>query len=118
MEFKYKLEEDENTRKKISEELLSKYPNKVPIILEKDPSCKIEELKKKKYLLLKKSTVNEFLINLRKKIVLTEGREALFLQAKGKFSIAGEKVIGDIYKSFKDNDGFLYIMYTTELIYG
>ena len=46
-------------------------------------------------------------------------QEALFLTAKGKYSITGEKSMLQIYKDFKDKqDGFLYIAYTTELVYG
>ena len=44
--------------------------------------------------------------------------EGLFLSAKGKYSLSGQKIIGDIYNTYKDEDGFLYIMYTTELIFG
>ena len=49
---------------------------------------------------------------------IMDGKDALFLQVRTKFSIVGEKTIGEIYDTFKDEDGFLYIMYTTELIYG
>ena len=45
--------------------------------------------------------------------------DALFLTAKGKYSITGQKSMSQIYKDFKDKeDGFLYIGYTTELVYG
>ena len=49
---------------------------------------------------------------------LSEG-QALFLSAKGKYNITGEKTMGEIYEIFKDKeDGFLYIMYSTELVFG
>ena len=51
MEFKYKLQYDKESRKKQSKNLLQKYPAKIPIILERDPSCKLLELRKTKYLL-------------------------------------------------------------------
>ena len=45
--------------------------------------------------------------------------EALFLSAKGKYNINGERSINDVYNAYKDKeDGFLYIMYSSELIYG
>ena len=117
MEFKSKAKLDKKKRKEQSQYLLTKYPDKVPVILEKDPSSKILELKKTNFLLEKKSTVNQLLQLIRRKTELKEG-EALFLQAKAKYGISGEKTIGEIYKEYKDDDGFIYIMYTTELIYG
>ena len=44
--------------------------------------------------------------------------EALFLSVKGKYSISGQKIMENVYNTYKDEDGFLYIMYTSELIYG
>ena len=117
MDFKYKKKEDENTRKKESQLLLEKYPDKIPVVLEKDPSCKLLELKKTKFLLDKKYRINQFQEMIRRKSEIKEG-EALFLQARTKYSLSGESSIESVYNSYKDKDGFLYIMYTTELIFG
>ena len=117
MEFEYKKQESEIKRKEQSSLLLENYPQKCPIVLEKDPSCKLLELTKKRYLLDKKSTVNQFMDLIRRKTTLQEG-EALFLHVKGRYSISGETTIEQIYKSYKDKDGFLYISYTNELIFG
>ena len=117
MEFKFKKEQDKESRIKQSKDLLDKYPNKLPVILEKDPTSKIIEMKKTKFLLEKKSTVQQLQQMIRRKTSLKE-EEALFLQVRAKFSITGVKTIEEIYKEYKDQDGFLYIIYTTELIYG
>ena len=117
MEFKYKKNQSREEREKESAQLRIKYPDKVPVVLEKDPASKIVELKKTKYLLPKKSTVNQFQENIRRKAEIP-GESALFLQARTKYSLAGEKTMEEVYNSYKDKDGFLYIMYATELIYG
>ena len=117
MEFKYKLTKDKETRKKESQSLREKYPDYLPIVLEKDPTCRLKELKKTKYLLQKKYTVNQFLQEIREKVEMQEG-EALFLQAKLKYALSAEKTIEEIYNSYKDEDGLLYIMYSSELIFG
>jgi hypothetical protein len=52
-EFKFKKENPAfQSRRKQSEELLKKYPQKIPIILEKDPKCNITEIKKKNFFVL------------------------------------------------------------------
>ena len=44
---------------------------------------------------------------------------AIFLAAKGKYNLVGEKTMGEIYKLYKDKeDGFVYIMYSSVLVYG
>ena len=118
MEFNYKkANPDVNKRRELSNELISKEPNKVPVILEKDPRCKIQQVKTK-HLLLKNCTVNTFLLAIKNKLKLPEN-EALFLSAKGKYNIMGEQSMGEIYSKYKDKeDGFLYIIYSSELIYG
>ena len=60
MEYKYKKNLSREERIKESTQLGINYPDKLPVILEKDPASKIVELKKTKYLLTKKSTVTQF----------------------------------------------------------
>ena len=118
MQFQYKKELDKEKRKEQCKILLIKNPDKIPIILEKDPNCKIEPMKKTKHLVKKDFTVIKFIDMIRKMLKLNEG-EALFLSVKGKYSISGEKTIEDIYKNYKDKeDGFLYIAYSSIEIFG
>ena len=118
MEFQFKKEILADKRKEQCKKLLNKNPNRIPIILEKDPKCKIDGIKKTKFLIQKDFTVNHFSKIVRALMTIPE-EEALFFTAKGKYTITGQKLMGQIYKEFKDKeDGFLYIGYTTEIVYG
>ena len=118
MEFKFKKLVDLETRKKQSKELLKRNPKKIPIILEKDPKCQLVPILKTKYLIQDEFSASQF-IKMVKSLLNISEYEALFLTAKGKYSITGQKSMSQIYKDFKDKeDGFLYITYTTELVYG
>ena len=119
MEFQFKkLLPDLEKRKELCKKLLSQEPDKIPIILEKDPTCKIAPIKKTRHLIKKDKSVNWFLSQIRKLINISE-EHALFLSIKGKYSISGEILMDEIYKKYKDKeDDFLYISYSTELIYG
>ena len=117
MEFTYKIQNALKQRKIISQSIINKNIDKVPIILEKDPKCKLTPMKKTKFMIEKNSTVSELLQSIRKLMKIPH-EEGLFLSAKGKYTLTGQKIIGDIYNIYKDEDGFLYIMYTTELIFG
>ena len=43
---------------------------------------------------------------------------AFFLLVGGKHSITGDTLISEIYERYKDEDGFLYIAYASELTWG
>lgn len=119
MEFKYKLEKpDIENRKKECERVREQNPLKIPIIFEKDPRSKCKEFPKTRYLVTKDLTVNHFQLLLREKLELTSSK-AFFLLVQGKFSILGDAKLEEIYSKYKDpQDGFLYIMYSTEQVWG
>ena len=119
MEFKFKKENpDKEKRKEQCRLLLLKDPDKVPIILEKDPLCQLEGIKKTRHLIKTDFTVNKFLLVIKRLMKLPK-EEALFLVAKGKYNLLGESTIGEVYSKYKDKeDGFLYIMYSSVLVYG
>ena len=119
MEFKFKQENpDKEKRKEQCRLLLLKEPDKIPIILEKDPLCPLEGIKKTRHLIKIDFTVNKFLLVIKKLMKLPQ-EEALFLAARGKYNLVGESTIGEVYNKYKDKeDGFLYIMYSSVLVYG
>ena len=54
-----------------------------------------------------------------KRLMKLPQEEALFLAAKGKYNLVGANTIANIYNTYKDKeDGFLYIMYSSVLVYG
>ena len=95
----------------------SKNTDKIPIICEKDPKSKIQEIDKTKYLVPMDLTVAQFSLMIRKRVeIAKEG--AFFLLVGGKHSITGDTLISEIYERYKDEDGFLYIAYASELTWG
>ena len=112
MQFNFKTKiQDVNQRKKMSENILQSYPDKIPIICEKDPRSKLKDIEKTKYLMPKDLTVSQFHLIIRNKIELNQ-EESLFLLVDGKISLVGESRLGDIYEKYANKeDGFLYIVY-------
>lgn len=119
MEFKYKTEiPDPRVRKEECMKIRSKHPEKVPILFQRDPKSQIKELPKTKYLISKDMSVNHFLLLLRDKLELGPA-DAFFLLVAGKYSILGEQTMEEIYNKFRDpEDDFLYLMYSTEQVWG
>ncbi len=100
-----------------SQRVITKYPDRVPIICEKNPSCKdAPEIDKTKYLVPRDLTMGQFMYVIRKRIKLGP-EKGLFLFVNEKIP-ASTQQINEIYHKDRDPDGFLYISYATENTFG
>ena len=119
MEFDFKIKNpDPNRRREEYNNLKLKYPDKIPLICEKDPKSKLHGIEKTKYLIPGDLAVGQFSSMLRKKLELSK-EEAFFLLINGKHSITGDTLMSELYDKYKDiDDGFLYISYSSELTWG
>jgi GABA(A) receptor-associated protein len=89
MEFKFKKQNpDIQVRKAEAIKILEKYPNRVPIICEKDPKSNMKDIDKTKYLVPIDLTVSQFSFIVRKRLML-EKSSALFLLVNGKHAVSG-----------------------------
>ena len=89
MEFQFKVQNPESSkRKQESLKIREKYPDRVPIICEKDPKSKMKDIDKTKYLVPNDLTVSQFSFIIRKRLELDKS-SALFLLVAGKHSITG-----------------------------
>lgn len=106
-------------RKAESKKILDKYPDKVPIIVEKLKGSTLDDIDKHKFLVPTDMTVGQFIYILRKRINLSPN-EALYIFIN-KTLPATSQMVCSIYNDYKkkDNfDGFLYIHYCNENTFG
>jgi GABA(A) receptor-associated protein len=98
--------------------LLKKYPDRVPVVIRRNSNDKIlRDIDKEKYLIPKNLQVNEIQVIIRKKITL-DSKQALFIFVGNGVLVPMNVSIEEIYNSYKNNDGFLYIIYTAENTFG
>ncbi len=118
MNFKFKEQYSDIKRRADINKIREKYPDRIPIICEKDKKSIITDLDKYRYLVKSDLTASQFSFVIRKRLGLNKSL-ALFLLVNGKHSIQGETTLGEIYEKYGDpDDGFLYILYSAEIIYG
>ena len=117
MEFKYKKALNLLNRKEEFNKLKSSLNDKIPIICEKDPKSDIIEMEKTKFLVNPEMNISQFESLIRKKLKLDK-ESALFFVVNGKHAIIGTQLFYEIYDKYKDEDVFLYIAYSNELIWG
>lgn len=100
-------------RIQMSDKILLKYQDRVPIIAD----CKIGiNIFKNKYIVPKDLTIGQFLYILKKRINI-ESTQSIFLICNNVILINTE-TISNVYNKYKDEDGFLYIYITLENTFG
>lgn len=103
-------------RKKESERLMTKYPTKVPIIITKSKNSDIADLDKHKFLVPLDQTVGQFVYIVRKRIELSH-EKAIFVFVNNVLPPTSS-LISEIYNTYNSTDGFLYITYAGENVFG
>ncbi|ROL47127.1 Microtubule-associated proteins 1A/1B light chain 3C [Anabarilius grahami] len=106
------------TRKDEVCNIRSKFPNKLPVIVERYlQEKKLPLLDKTKFLVPNELILGQFLSLLRSKIAL-EASQALYLLISGRNMSCLSTSMGEVYSQFRDPDGFLYITYASQDMFG
>jgi GABA(A) receptor-associated protein len=116
IEFKYKKNRPFEQRLKESTLIRQKYPERIPIIVEKASSSNAPDIDKTKFLTPTDLTISQFVYVIRKRIKLRE-QEAIFLFINESIPCTSD-YLGKVYDENKDEDGFLYINYSSENVFG
>jgi len=116
MQFKYKQDHSYERRRADGEKVRLRYPERIPVIVEKSPKARVADVDKKKYLVPAELTVGQFIFIIRKRINLRP-EEALFFFVNGSIP-STSNTMGEVYQQNHDEDSFLYMMYSDESVYG
>jgi GABA(A) receptor-associated protein len=107
--FEYRFAEAQRIKKK--------FPMRIPIIVEKSNTNKtLPFIDKNKFLTPSDLTLGQFYYVIRKRIKLDSNAALFFFINDAMFPVAS--MIDHIYNENKDEDGFLYITYTSENTFG
>jgi GABA(A) receptor-associated protein len=99
-----------------SKRILIKFSQRIPIICEKNKKSKLLDIDKKKYLIPIDFTVGQFMYVIRKRLLLPPDK-AIFIFINGIIPSCSSTII-NIYDMHKDSDGFLYVTYDDENVFG
>lgn len=106
--FSERLNESTNIKKK--------YPDRIPVIIQRTPYSNAPLLSKYKYLVPTELTVAQLLYSIRKKIKI-ESHQSIFFFIGETIPISSSTIL-QLYNIHKDSDGFLYLTYDTENTFG
>eukprot|EP00475_Leptophrys_vorax_P010085 TRINITY_DN1675_c0_g1_i3.p2 TRINITY_DN1675_c0_g1~~TRINITY_DN1675_c0_g1_i3.p2 ORF type:complete len:123 (-),score=12.98 TRINITY_DN1675_c0_g1_i3:400-768(-) len=112
----FKKQHTLDKRKTEADRIRTKYPDRIPVIVERARRSKIPDIDKKKYLVPSDLPISSFLTVIRKRIKLSpEHAMFLFVGSTIPPSVA---LMSAVYDEHKDEDGFLYITYSGENTFG
>jgi GABA(A) receptor-associated protein len=114
--FKHKTTFEQRLTESIS--IKNKFPGRIPVIVEKASriSTDIPLIDKNKFLVPGDITMGQFIFIIRKRLLL-EPEKALFIFVNNHLPLT-TTLMREIYATHIDNDGFLYINYTSENTFG
>lgn len=108
------LEERINEGKKLKE----RYPDKTSIICERSPSeSRLQSLDKNKYLVPNDLTFGQFKYVIRKRMKLDPSVAIFFLYHDNSMPL-DTMLISQVYDERRDEDGHVYLLYSSENTYG
>jgi GABA(A) receptor-associated protein len=117
-DFEIKTAATLQERINFSEKIRFKYPDRVPVIIKKNVNDKIlQDIDKERYLIPKNLNLSEIIYIIRKRIKL-DSKQAIFLFVGKGVLVPLSQTINVIYEDYKSEDGFLYMVYTTENTFG
>ncbi|KAK8522733.1 hypothetical protein V6N12_056433 [Hibiscus sabdariffa] len=112
----FKLEHPLERRQAEAARIREKYPDRIPVIVERAEKSDVPEIDKKKYLVPADLTVGQFVYVVHKRIKLSP-EKAIFIFVKNILPPTAA-MLSAIYEENKDEDGFLYMTYSGENTFG
>lgn len=103
-------------RKEESKKVITKYPNRIPVVVQQSEKSTLNKIDKHKYLVPRDLTVGQFMYVIRKRIRLSK-EQALILFVNDTVP-SGSMLMSVLYKENKDKDNFLYVFYSGENCFG
>ncbi|CAK7901762.1 autophagy-related protein 8 [[Candida] anglica] len=116
MRSQFKDDHPFEKRKAEATRILQKFDDRIPVICEKVEKSDIVEIDKRKYLVPSDLTVGQFVYVIRKRIKLPS-EKAIFIFVNDILPPTAA-LLSTVYDEHKDDDGFLYVLYSGENTFG
>ena len=112
MKINFKKKLSFGKRLQLYKKIVENNENLIPIIIQVHKNCKLK-LNREKWLVDSEITISELLIKLREQTNI-ENNETIFIFNVGKKLLNTMDNMKDLYRNYKDDDGFLYLIISLE----
>lgn len=106
------------TRQLEVKNIRQKFPTKIPVVVEKySREVNLPVMDKTKFLVPQEITVMHFAIIIKNKLCVPSSR-AFYFVVNNQSMASTSKTMAEVYKEHKDEDGFLYMTYASQEMFG
>jgi GABA(A) receptor-associated protein len=112
----YREKHNFNERLEESTRIKNRFPDRIPIIIERAQNSDVPLIDKIKYLVPGDLSMGQFMFVIRKRLSLSS-EKALFLYVNNSLPMTNT-LMRELYHSHRDVDGFMYVLYTGENTFG
>jgi len=96
----------------------AKFPTKVPVIVERfHKELSLHPLDKTKFLVPQEITMSQFITIIRNRLQLNS-QQALYLLVSNRNLASLSRPLSQIYRDYRDEDGFLYVTFASQEVFG
>lgn len=98
----------------------AKFPDRIPVIITKG-SCDLPEINSCSFLVTDSSTFSKLLISVMNEIKKNSEEDyisSVTLLVNNKYSPPSNMTLSEIHEKYKSDDGFLYVTYIKESVFG
>ncbi len=110
-------------RAEVATAIRKKYPDRVPIIVERAPNEKtLQEIRQRKFLIPSDATAGKMIYEIRKHVAVSR-EQAMFIYV-GVDAVTGAvmpntaSLVSELYARHASSDGFLYVHFASENTFG
>lgn len=105
-------------RKLEVENIRKKFPTKIPVVVERyQREVHLPVMDKTKFLVPQELTIMNFAIIIKNRLRIPTSR-AFYFVINNQSMASTSKTVAEIYKEHKDDDGFLYMTYASQEMFG
>ena len=106
------------SRSSESMRICTKFPGRVPVIVERSRSSpSLPPIDKPKFLAPNEMTVGQFMFVVKRRLKLSS-EQAMYLLANDATLISTSSLMREVFERHRDDDGFLYVTYSIENTFG
>lgn len=100
------------------ENIRKKFPTKIPVVVERyQREAYLPTMSKTKFLVPQELTIMNFAIIIKNRLRLPASR-AFYFVIDNQSMASTSRTVAEIYKEHKDEDGFLYMTYASQEMFG
>jgi len=112
----FKDEHPFEKRKEVADKIKRKFPDRIPVIVEKALNTNVPDITKRKFIVPGEITLGSFSYEIRKHLAI-EPATTIFIFINSNLPPAGS-LMSQLYERHRDTDGFLYLVYSGEGVFG